>query len=409
MRTARVVITGMGALTPIGGDVKSYWENLIQGRCGIGTLRHIDPAALPVQIGGEVEEELVQRRLTRQQGNKMARFTRFAYLAAQEAVEDSGCAFHPYRTGITMGSAMDGVLEITKTQDSFTQNGRRVSPFFVPKVLGNMAACQIAMEYGIQGPSFTVNTACASGVDAITLAVLLLRSGRADVMLAVGGESMACAPVISSLSGAGALSRNNGDPLHACRPFDADRDGFVIGEGGGALVLETEEHARARGAHIYGEILGVGNNNDAYHLTSPRPHGEGGARCMSLALMDAGLNPEQIGYLNAHGTATRLGDVCECDAVRSVFGEYAKTLPVSSTKGATGHMMGAGGITEVIACVKGIEEGVLPPTLNLDHVDPACECNHVPKEAREASYDYAMSNALGFGGQNACVIVGRYR
>ena len=403
----RVVITGMGAVTPIGIGVKPYWRNLISGVSGVAPFTHIAADNLPVRFGGEVPD--ADSLLPRQQASKMARFTQFAYLAAKEAMEDSGLHPHPRRTGITMGTAMDGILEICEGQDSFTRTGRHLSPFFVPKALGNMAACQIAMAYDIQGPSFTLNTACASGGDAVTTAVLLLRSGMADSVLAVGGESMACAPVISSLNAAGALSRRNDDPIHASRPFDADRDGFVIGEGGGALVLETEAHAKARGAFIYGEILGCGNNNDAYHLTSPRPHGEGGAACMRLALMDAGLNPEQIGYINAHGTATRVGDACECDAVRTVFGSYASQIPVSSTKGATGHLMGAGGITELIACVLGIREGVLPPTLNLDHIDPACDLNHVPNVAREANYDYAMSNAFGFGGQNSSIIVGKYK
>lgn len=399
-----IVITGMGALTPIGVGVKAYWEGLIHAHCGIQRLTHIDTEGLPVQIGGEVPPVTLDRALA----GKMARFTQFAYLAAKEAMEDSCLTPDPFRTGLTMGTAMDGVLEICQTQEAFTKTGRRVSPFFVPKVLGNMAACQIAMSWDIQGPSYTVNTACASGADAITLAVMLLRSGQADAVLAVGGESMACAPVISSLASAQALSRRNDDPLHASRPFDRDRDGFVMGEGGGALVLETEAHARARGAHIYARLLGCGNTSDAYHLTSPRPHGEGGARCMALALADAGLVPEQIGYLNAHGTATHVGDVCECQAIRIVFGDHAEALPVSSTKGATGHMMGAGGITEVIACVQAIRQGILPPTLNLEHPDPDCQVCHIPNTPREAHIDAAMSNAMGFGGQNGTIIVGRY-
>ena len=401
---SRIVITGMGAVTPIGVGVEDYWQGLMTGRCGIGRLTHIDTEGLPVQIGGEVPP----LPLDKGQAGRMGRFTQFAYWAAKEAMEDSGLNPDPYRTGLTMGTAMDGVLEICQTQEQFTRTGRRVSPFFVPKVLGNMAACQIAMTWNIQGPSYTVNTACASGADAISVAVMLLRSGQAEAVLAVGGESMACAPVISSLASAQALSRRNDDPLHASRPFDRDRDGFVMGEGGGALVLETEAHALARGAKIHARLLGCGNTSDAYHLTSPRPHGEGGARCMAQALQDAGLVPEDIGYLNAHGTATPMGDVCECDAVRTVFGGHADTLYISSTKGATGHMMGAGGITEVIACVRAIQESVIPPTLNLDNIDPACALRHVPNTAVEAKIDAAMSNAMGFGGQNGCVIVGRW-
>lgn len=404
----RVVITGMGAVTPIGTGVEVYWNNLVAGKCGIDRLTHLDVSGLPVQIGGEVRDFDPTKFIPRNQVSKMARFTQFAYAAAGEALADSGVTIDPQRTGLVMGTAMNGVAEICETQEQYTKTGKKVSPRFVPKVLGNMAACQIAMAHDIQGPSFTLNTACSSGIDAITLSVMLLRAGNADVMLAVGGESIACAPVISSLATSNALSRNNDDPRHASCPFDTKRDGFVMGEGGGALVLETESHALARGAHIYGEILGCANNNDAYHITSPRPHGEGGAHCMALALADAGVRPEQVGYVNAHGTSTPVGDVLECDAIRTVFGDYAAQLPVSSTKGATGHLMGAGGITEVIACVLGIRDGILPPTLNVTDPDPACGLDCVPLAARPKEYDIAMSNAFGFGGQNASVVVGRY-
>ena len=405
----RVVITGMGAVTPIGTGVEVYWNNLVAGKCGIDRLTHLDVSGLPVQIGGEVRDFDPTKFIPRNQVSKMARFTQFAYAAAGEALADSGVTIDPQRTGLVMGTAMNGVAEICETQEQYTKTGKKVSPRFVPKVLGNMAACQIAMAHDIQGPSFTLNTACSSGIDAITLSVMLLRAGNADVMLAVGGESIACAPVISSLATSNALSRNNDDPRHASCPFDTKRDGFVMGEGGGALVLETESHALARGAHIYGEILGCANNNDAYHITSPRPHGEGGAHCMALALADAGVRPEQVGYVNAHGTSTPVGDVLECDAIRTVFGDYAAQLPVSSTKGATGHLMGAGGITEVIACVLGIRDGILPPTLNVTDPDPACGLDCVPLAARPKEYDIAMSNAFGFGGQNASMVVGRYR
>lgn len=404
----RVVITGMGAVTPIGTGVEVYWNNLVAGKCGIDRLTHLDVSGLPVQIGGEVRDFDPTKFIPRNQVSKMARFTQFAYAAAGEALADSGVTIDPQRTGLVMGTAMNGVAEICETQEQYTKTGKKISPRFVPKVLGNMAACQIAMAHDIQGPSFTLNTACSSGIDAITLSVMLLRAGNADVMLAVGGESIACAPVISSLATSNALSRNNDDPRHASCPFDTKRDGFVMGEGGGALVLETESHALARGAHIYGEILGCANNNDAYHITSPRPHGEGGAHCMALALADAGVRPEQVGYVNAHGTSTPVGDVLECDAIRTVFGDYAAQLPVSSTKGATGHLMGAGGITEVIACVLGIRDGILPPTLNVTDPDPACGLDCVPLAARPKEYDIAMSNAFGFGGQNASVVVGRY-
>lgn len=406
---SRIVITGMGAVTPVGIGVETYWKNLIAGVCGIGPLTLLDSSRLPVQIGGEVRNFDPTQFMPRNQVNKMARFTQLAYAAAEEALADSGLEIDPYRTGLVMGTAMNGIAEICQTQEQYGRTGRKVSPRFVPMVLGNMAACQIAMPHNIQGPSFTVGTACASGIDAITMAVTLLRAGSADAMLAVGGDSGICAPVISSLSTSNALSRNNGDPLHASCPFDRKRDGFVMGEGGGALMLETEAHALARGAKIYGEVLGCANNNDAYHITSPRPHGEGGGLCMQLALKDAGIRPEEVGYVNAHGTSTPVGDVLECDAIRTVFDDHAAQLPVSSTKGATGHMMGAGGVTEVIACVLGIRDGILPPTLNVTDLDPACGLDCVPLAARRKEYDIAMSNAFGFGGQNASIVVGRYR
>lgn len=405
----RIVITGMGAVTPIGIGVETYWNSLISGVCGIGPLTRLDTADLPVKIGGEIRDFDPAEYIPKAQAAKMARFTQFAFIAAAEAMKDSGLEVEPYRTGITMGTSMNGVAEICQTQEEYTRTGKKVSPRFVPKVLGNMAACQIAMEYDIQGPSFTLNTACASGIDAISLAVMLLRSGAADAMLAVGGESIACAPVISSLATANALSRQNDDPEHACCPFDVKRNGFVIGEGGGALVLETEEHALARGAKIYAEVLGCANNNDAFHITSPRPGGEGGANCMRLALADAGISPEQVGYINAHGTSTPVGDQRECDAIRTVFGDHAANLPVSSTKSATGHLMGAGGVTETIACVLSIRDGILPPTLNVTEPDPACGLDCVPLVARKKEYDIAMSNAFGFGGQNASILVGRYK
>ena len=290
-----------------------------------------------------------------------------------------------------MGTAMSGVATTAFTQDALSgASHKKVGPRFIPKILGNIAAANIAIDYNIQGPSFTVSTACSSGGDAINTACMCMQAGKADIMLAVGAESVLCPLVIS-----------------ASRPFDITRDGFVIGEGGGALVLETEEHALARGARIYGVIAGCGNTCDAHHVTAPHPEGRGAIACMKQSLAEAGIEPSQIGYINAHGTATNKGDSVETNAIKTVFGE---TLPfVSSTKGATGHMMGAGGITETIACVMAIETGVIPPTINLHEVDPECAgIDFVPNTAKQARIDYAMSNAFGFGGQNSSIIVGRY-
>ena len=408
MKDTRIVITGMGAVTPIGIGVEPYWNNLIAGKCGVGRISQFDPAALPVKIAAEVRDFDAAQYIPKPMQGKLARFSEFAFVAANEALAMSGLTVEPHRTGLVMGTAMSGVVETAATQTEYDASTRKkVTPRFVPKILGNMAACHIAIAHDIQGPSFTVSTACSSGIDAITLAATLLRAGAADAMLAVGGESIACNVTISSLANAHALSRREDDPQLACRPFDKGRDGFVIGEGGGALLLETEAHAKARGAVIYGEVLGCANNNDAFHVTLPRPGGEGGAHCMALALESAGLRPEDVDYINAHGTSTVAGDTLECAAIHAVFGENPP--PVSSTKGATGHLMGAGGITETIACLLAIRDGILPPTLNYTTPDPECDIDCVPNTARKAKVDVAMTNALGFGGQNASLIVGRYR
>lgn len=409
MNHIRIVVTGMGAVTPIGIGVNAYWENLTAGVSGIAPIAHFDASAAPVRFAGEVKDFDPDRYIPKAYVKNLAPFGQYAYAAAAEALEMSRLEVEPFRTGIVMGTAMDGVAEIAATQSEYDAAARKkVSPRFVPKILGNMAPCQIAIEYGIRGPSFTVNTACSSGIDAIHMACMLLKSGAADTMLAIGGESIICNITLASLASAQALSRNNEDPAHACKPFDLNRDGFVMGEGGGALVLETLEHAQARGAKIYAEVLSCANNNDAYHITSPRPGGEGGALCMQLALDEAGLKPEQVDYINTHGTATRKGDAYECAAIRTVFGAHADKLPISSTKGSTGHLMGAGGITESIACILAIQDGVLPPTINYATPDPECDLDCVPNTARKATVNIAMNNALGFGGQNASLILGRY-
>ena len=314
------------------------------------------------------------------------------------------------KSGVVEGTYYDaaGIATIAYTQEALTgASHKKVGPRFIPKILGNIAAANIAIDYNIQGPSFTVSTACSSGGDAINTACMCMQSGKADIMLAVGAESVLCPLVIYSLANAKALSRRNDSPSTASRPFDVTRDGFVIGEGGGALVLETEEHALARGAKIYAEIRGCGNTNDAYHVTAPHPEGRGAIACMKQAIAEAGINPSDIGYINAHGTATNKGDTVETSSIKKVFGN---TLPyVSSTKGATGHMMGAGGITETITCVKAIETGTVPPTINLNEVDPECAgIDFVANTAKKAEINFAMSNAFGFGGQNSSIIVGKY-
>ena len=404
----KIVITGMGAVTPVGIGVDEYWKNITAGVSGIDTIKSFDASELAVQVAGEINDFTPTDYLEKDLVRKTDPFMQYAYIAAEEALKQSNVEIEPERTGIVMGTAMAGVATTAFTQDALSgASHKKVGPRFIPKILGNIAAANIAIDYNIQGPSFTVSTACSSGGDAINIACTYMQAGKADVMLAVGAESVLCPLVIYSLANAKALSRRNDDPKTASRPFDVTRDGFVIGEGGGALVLETEEHALARGAHIFGYVAGCGNTCDAHHVTAPHPEGRGAMACIRQAIADAGIQPSEVGYVNAHGTATHKGDSVETAAIKEIFGD---ALPyVSSTKGATGHMMGAGGITEVITCVKTIETGVIPPTINLSEVDPECEgIDFVPNTAKKAEISYAMSNAFGFGGQNSSILIGKY-
>lgn len=397
----RIVVTGMGAVTPLGIGVARYWENLLRGACGVRPITRFDAGELAVRIAAEVSEFKPEEYMPRKMIPQTDAFTQYAYAAAREALGDGPLPADPERVGIVMGTAMAGVATTAATQEVLTNAvHKKVGPRFVPRILGNIAAAQIAIAHDIRGPSMTISTACASGGDAVAAAAGLLRAGEADVMLAVGAESILCPLVIYSLSNAHALSRSNSDPAGASRPFDADRNGFVIGEGGGALVLERESHARARGAEIYAGLAGWANNNDAFHVTDPDPEGRMAAACMSLALNKAGLRPEEIGYINAHGTGTRDGDAAEAQAIRRVFGEDQPRI--SSTKGATGHMMGAGGITEAITCIQSIRTGMLPPTLNLNRCDLGL--NLVANRAESHRVAAAMTNGFGFGGQNSTLI-----
>ena len=405
----RIVVTGMGAVTPLGNSVDSYWEALISGKSGIDMIKEFDASSLDTRFAGEVKgfkpEDFLPKKLIK----NTERFSQLAYAAASAAILDAGLVIEPERTGITLGTAIAGIRPIADTQEMIALcPDSKIGPRFVPKLLGNIAASNIAIYNHIYGPSITISTACASGGDAIKTACMMLCSGEADTMVTVGAESAACALMIRGLTSVSALSKNNDNASSASRPFDKARDGLVVGEGGGALILETEEHALRRNARIIAEIKGCASNNDAYHPMAPHPEGLGAQSCMKKALMAAGLSAEDIGYINAHGTATLKGDVVEIHAINEVFGKASPS--VSSTKGATGHMMGAGGITEIITCVKAIESGILPPTINLDHIDPEClGPDLIPKYAKKQNIDYAMSNAFGFGGQNSTVVVGRYR
>lgn len=398
------VITGMGAVTPIGIGTEAYWRALLAGHCGVGEISHFDASRLPVRIAAEIRN--FNPGLPRSLQRAASPFMVFAYAAGSEALAQSGLDVveERERIGISMGTAMAGVTEVSDQTEAYSRSATgKISPHFVPRAIANMAAAHLAIAHGIEGPGLTLSTACSAGGDALLCAAMLIASGEVDAVLAVGAESILCPVVVSSLAQAKALSRANDEPEKASRPFDIDRDGFVIGEGAGALLLESAEHAARRGAQPLAVLAGWGNTMDAWHITAPDPEGKGAARCMAMALRRAGLNPEDIDYINAHGTGTQLGDLAETRAVKAVFGKGAP--PVSSTKGATGHLMGAGGLTEAIACIMAMQEQILPPTINLETPGPGCDLDYVPGEPRKASIKAAMSNSLGFGGQNSSIVL----
>ena len=408
----RLVITGMGAVTPIGIGVETYWNNLIAGKCGVGRITRFDPETSPVKIAAQVKDFDPDEFMTKKQSREMDLFMQYGYAAGEEALADGGIkedTIPAGRMGVVVGTAMAGVSIIAETQDGLsTGEHKKVSPRFVPKFIGNIAAAQIAIAKGYRGPSLTVSTACSSGADAISTAAMLLLAGEADAILVVGAEGSLCPVFVAGLSSAHSLSTNYVNRQTASRPFDKTRDGFVFGEGGGALLLETEAHALARGAKIHAELMGFANCTDGYHVTAPHPEGIGAIACMDSAIQKAGLSPEDIGYINTHGTSTPMGDTIETNAIKSLFGDHAYQMAVTSTKGATGHMMGAGGVTETIACIKAVQEGVIPPTMNLNTPDDECDLNYVPNKAEKRDVQYAMTNAFGFGGQNSSLIIGKY-
>lgn len=412
-----IVITGMGAVTPIGIGVDAFWNGLVSGVHGIGHITRFDASGLPVRIAAEVKDFDPTAYMSPKLAKEMDLFMQYGYAAAEEAMQDAGlhpedtkqCPVAAERIGIVVGTAFAGIATIAETQDGLSTGlYSRVSPRFVPKVIGNIAAAQIAIAKGLRGPSLTVTTACSSGADAISTGIMLLKSGEADVILCVGAEAATSPLTIKSLASAHALSTQNDTPERASCPFDAARDGFVMGEGGGCIVIETEEHAKARHAHIHASIIGWANSTDGYHVTSPHPDGIGAVFCMKHCLKKAGVAPESVDYINTHGTSTPKGDAIETKAIQELFGSHAYNMAISSTKGSTGHMMGAGGVTETIACVKSIQENLVPPTLNLTHPDLECSLNYIPNTAIARPVHIAMSNAFGFGGQNSSILLQEY-
>ena len=406
----RVAITGMGAVTPIGGTVREMWAGVRSGRCGIDFITAFDTTDFRVKIAAEVKDADIEERLDKRAAKRMDRFSQLAVIAAKEAYEQSGLAdsgFDRDRFGVLVSSGIGGLATIEREHAKALEKGfDRISPFFIPMNIANLAAGNIAIELGARGMCSCVVTACAGGTNAIGDAFRYIRDGYADVMVAGGGEAAITPLGIGGFSAMRALCENN-DPSRASIPFDRERSGFVMGEGAGILVLEDYEHAKARGAAILGEVVGYGASCDAHHITAPCPDGAGAASAMKQAIADAEISPEQIGYINAHGTSTPLNDSIETAAVKLAFGQHARSLSISSTKSMTGHMLGASGAVEAVITAMAVAEGYLPPTINYKEPDPECDLDIVPNRGRQREMEYAMSNSLGFGGHNASVIFRR--
>jgi 3-oxoacyl-[acyl-carrier-protein] synthase II len=403
----RVAVTGLGLITPLGNDVATNWQNVLAGSSGIGPITHFDASTLPVRIAGEVRNFDPVAYIEKKDVKKMDPFIQYAVAAAQGAVDDAGLridAAPAERVGVLVGVGMGGIATIEEQVSNFLESGvKRVTPFFIPRLIGNMAPGQIAMRFGAKGVNYAVTSACASGGHAIGEAYRLIRFGFQDAMLAGGAEAAVTPMGVGGFAVMRALSARNDEPQRASRPFDRDRDGFVIAEGAGMLVLESLDAAVARGARIYAEIIGYGANADAYHITAPSPEGEGAARCMRLALEEGEIDPLDVGYINAHGTSTPYNDLNETQAIKRVFGEHAARLAVSSTKSMTGHLLGAAGAVEAAYTVLALHHGRIPPTINYEHPDPECDLDYVPNRARSLQVRVALSNSFGFGGTNACL------
>ncbi|MBD7985111.1 beta-ketoacyl-ACP synthase II [Sporosarcina sp. Sa2YVA2] len=407
MEKRRVVVTGIGAVSPVGNSAEASWEAVLNGKSGIGPLTRLDSEQFPVKVAAEVKDFDIEEYLTRKDARKMDRFTHYAMAASIMAMKDANLELDEetgLRTGVWIGSGIGGMETHEQQFKIFMEKGyRRVSPFFVPMMIPDMASGQVSIHFGAKGINSCTVTACASGTNSIGDAFEVIKRGDADIMITGGAEAPITTMSVAGFCSNTALSLNP-DPATASRPFDKERDGFVIGEGAGILILEEYEHAVKRGAKIYAELVGYGSTGDAHHITAPAPEGEGGARAMRQALAEAEITPDKIDYINAHGTSTPYNDLFETMAAKTVFGEHAYKLAMSSTKSMTGHLLGAAGGLEAIFTVKALEEGILPPTMNYQNADPECDLDYVPNEARKADIHYAMSNSLGFGGHNASLV-----
>jgi 3-oxoacyl-[acyl-carrier-protein] synthase II len=410
--TRRVVITGLGTVNSLASDIRGFWQALCAGRSGIGLIEQFDTTAFKVRFGGEVKDFHPESVLDPRAARRLDRFAQFALAAAITAVKDSGLDVSredAYRCGTIIGSGIGGLNEFEEQHGRYLQGGPgKISPFVIPKMIANAAPGNVSIHFGLAGPNTAVSTACASAANAIGDAMRTIQWDAADVMITGGSEAAITPMGLGGFIAARALSTRNDNPQAASRPFDRDRDGFILSEGAGILVIEELEHARRRGATIYAELLGVGNTADAHHITAPHPEGSGAMRAMQLALRDARLNPEDIQYVNAHGTSTELGDVAETKAIKKVFGEHAWRLAISSTKSMIGHLLGASGGVELIATVMTLRTGVIHPTINLQTPDPECDLDYVPNTARVMPVHRAISNSFGFGGHNSCLVVGAF-
>jgi 3-oxoacyl-[acyl-carrier-protein] synthase II len=408
----RIVITGLGAVTPLGNSVRESWDNICKGQSGIGKITKFDCTGFETRIAGELKEFDALMFLNRKEIRRLDEFIIYSLAASEMAMTDSGLIINDgisERTGVIIGSAIGGLSTLEREKIKILKWGpRKMSPFAIPAALANLGAGHVSIRFKTKGPVSCVATACASGTSAIGDAARLIADNYADVMIAGGADAAVCSLCIGGFNAMKAISVRNDEPEKASRPFDRDRDGFVVGEGSGVVILEELTHALNRGARIYAEVAGYASTSDAFHVAAPPPGHEGAARCMQAALSDAGMEPQDIDYINAHGTATTLNDVYETEAIKKVFGEHARKLAVSSTKSMTGHLLGAAGGIEAIFSVKAIHEGIVPPTINLDHPDPACDLDYIPHEARKKEVGAAMTNTFGFGGANAVLIFKKF-
>lgn len=408
----RVVVTGMGAITAIGNSMKAFWEGLLQGKNGVGSITHFDASQFSTRFAAEVKNFSVDGILDVRELNRMDRYTQMAMVAAHEALQDSGLDLQkidPTMAGVVVGSGIGGIQSFETEHSKYIEKGpRRVSPYFVPQMISDIAAGQISIRYGLKGPNYATVSACATASHAIGDAVRLIKYGDADIMVTGGSEAPITPMGLAGFCSMKALSSRNDDPARASRPFDRERDGFVMGEGAGILVLEELEHARKRGANIYAEVRGVGFTADAHHVTAPAPGGEGAVRAMRRSAEDARVNLDEVDYINAHGTSTPYNDKNETAAIKALFGDHAYKMNISSTKSMIGHLLGAAGAVELIVSVLAVKHNIIPPTINYEFPDPECDLNYTPNVPQERQVRHAISNTFGFGGHNACILVSKF-